>query len=304
LGSNTKDIEIEGRPNADPKQPARASYVTQSPDYLSTIGLPVLVGRGFEEADGGEHKEAAIVTRAFAAKHWQTEPAVGKRFRFIESDKPGPWMTVVGVCADIVQDPQNPDTPPLVYISFRQEPWGWAAVLLRSAGDPAALAPLVRAAVQDIDQELPLFEVQTLPAAIEHQRWFLKTFGSLFLSFALIGLLMASVGIYAVVAQATSRRTREIGIRMALGATAPGIIRMVLARGLQQLAIGIGLGLAGAVMATQLLVKIGFLFQVSPHDPIVFVGITALLVAIGLFACWLPAIRASRIAPTEALRTE
>ena len=305
LGSTERPIEIEGRPNPDPKQPPRASFIVQTPGYLPAIGLPILTGRGFAETDGDKGKEAAIVSRAFAAKHWPGMPAVGKRFRFVENDKPpGEWMSVIGVAADLDQDPNERDRPPLVHITYRQEPWGWMGVMLRSTSDPTLLAGQVRAAVQKIDPDLPLFEVRTLTAALDKQLWFLNVFGTLFSVFALTGLLMASVGIYAVVAQTTARRTREIGIRMALGATAANIARLVLSRGLVQLGLGLVLGLAGALAATRLLDKVGFLVGVSPHDPVVFVGITLLLIAIGLAACWLPARRAARIAPTEALRTE
>ena len=305
LGSNTRDIEIDGHPKTDPKQPARASFIVQSDGYLPAIGLPVLLGRGFEETDGSTGKEAAVVTRAFAEKYWPDQPAVGKRFRFIDNEKPGAWITVIGVCADIIQNPSDHDTPPLVYISYRQEPWGWMALLLRTTtANPAGLASSVRSTVQELDPDLPLFEVKTLPDALDHGRWFLSVFGSLFLAFALIGLLMASVGIYAVVAHATSRRTREIGIRMALGATAARILRLVLARGLRQLLIGIALGLIGAFAATQLMAKIGFLVQISPHDPLVFASITALLTVIGVLACWIPARRAASLHPVKALRHE
>jgi ABC-type antimicrobial peptide transport system permease subunit len=254
--------------------------------------------------DGDVGKEAAVVTRDFAARYWPNEQAVGKRFRFVEKDKPVLWMTVVGVSADLVQNAQTNDSRPLVFITYRQEAWGWMAILLRTAGDPSSLATPLRAAVQTIDPDLPLFETRSLPVALERQRWFLRVFGTLFLVFALTGLLMASVGIYAVVSQSTSRRTREIGIRMALGATADGIMRLVLSRGLGQLAIGVVVGLGGALGATRLMQKAGFLIQVSPNDPLVFVTITGLLVCIGVIACWLPARRAARIAPTEALRTE
>ena len=304
LGSNTRDIEIEGRPNPDPKQPPRASVIVQTANYLSAIGLPLLTGRGLEEIDGDPGKEAAVVTRAFALRHWPNESAVGKRFRFVEKDKPVVWLTVIGVSADIIQNSQDADTPPLVFISYRQEPWGWMALMVRTSSNPTLLAGPVRAAVQALDQDLPLFEVRSLPTALARERWFLTVFGTLFLVFALTGLLMASVGIYAVVAQSTSRRTREIGIRMALGATAAAIIRLVLSRGLGQLALGLVLGLAGAVAATRLMAKAGFLIQVSPNDPLVFTAITVLLVIIGVAACWLPARRAARIPPTEALRTE
>jgi putative ABC transport system permease protein len=304
MGSNTRDIEIEGKPASNPEQPARASFIVQTAGYLPAIGLPILAGRGFEETDGDAGKESAVVTRAFAARYWPNEQAMGKRFRFVEKDKPVVWINVVGISADIVQNAQEIDSPPLLFIPYRQEPWGWMGLLVRTASDPVSLAAPVRAAVQAIDQDLPLFDARAFPAALERQRWFLTVFGTLFLIFALTGLLMASVGIYAVVAQSTSRRTREIGIRMALGATGTAIMKLVLSRGLRQLALGVVLGLGGAFAATRLMQKAGFLIQVSPNDPFVFVSITLLLVIIGVLACWLPAKRAARIAPTDALRTE
>ncbi len=304
-GAGDRAIEIETHRNENPKAAPQAAVIVQTPDYLPTIGLPILVGRGFEETDGATGREAAVVTREFAAKFWPNESAVGQRFRFVPEDKdPGAWMTVIGICANIVQDPQRQDAPPLVYITCRQESWGWMSVLVRTTADPATMAGLVRTAVQELDGDLPLFDVATLPGALEHQRWFLSVFGTVFSIFALTGLLMASVGIYAVVAHGTARRTREIGIRMALGATTVGIIRLVLARGLVQLGLGLVLGLVGALGATRLLAKTGVLVRVSPDDPLVFCAITVLLLIIGLFACWLPARRAARIAPTEALRTE
>jgi len=302
LGSQVRDIEIEGKPAANPKQPPRAAPIFATPNYLATIGLPLLGGRALNEADGLAGKEAAVVTRAFAAQHWPGELPLGRRFRFLNDGKPGEWVTITGVCGDIVQNTSERNSPAVVYLSNRQEPWAWLGLLLRTDGDPAALVPSVRAAIQELDTDLPLFEVRPLPAAIAHSNWFLQIFGTLFFVFALIALLLASVGIYAVVAQNTARRTREIGIRMALGATAGRVVRLMLSRGLAQLGLGLALGLAGAFAATRLMDS--FLGLVSPRDPLVFGTVVALLAIAGLFACWVPARRAARIAPTEALRTE
>ena len=296
LGTTERDIEIEGRPNPDPKQPPSASFIVQTPGYLSSIGLPILLGRGFTETDGEPGKEAVIISRAFAIKHWPAEPAIGKRFRFVENEKPAEWMTVIGVAADLDQDPNNKKSPPLIHVPYRQQSWSWMGVMLRTTAAPSLLAGQVRAAVQKIDPNLPLFEVRTLTMAMEKQRWFLSVFGTLFAVFAATGLLMASVGIYAVVAQTTARRTREIGIRMALGATAANIARLVLSRGLTQLLIGLVLGLGGAFATTLLLDNVGFLIGTSPRDPVVFTGITLLLIAIGLIACWLPASHSTNFA--------
>lgn len=303
LGAQQRTVEIEGQPAPDPKRPFLASTIFGTPDYLPAINLPILVGRGLNDTDGATGKESAVVTRTFATRYWGDASPIGRRFRLTGFDgNAGPWVTVVGVCGDIVQDMQNRDFPPLAFLSDRQEPWAWITVLLRTPGDPAALVPSVRAAIQELDPDLPLLEVRTLKESIDRNTWFLVVFGSLFFTFAIIALLMASVGIYAVVAQNTARRTREIGIRMALGATAARVVRLMLGRGLAQLAIGLAIGLVGAAAATQLMAS--FLGLVSPTDPVVFASVTALLGGIGLFACWLPARRAARVAPTEALRTE
>jgi putative ABC transport system permease protein len=305
LGSGQREIELEGKPVENPQNGVRVSTGVHSPGYLAMIGLPIIAGREFNANDGLAGKEAAVVTREFATKHWPNQSAVGARFRFLQGQgKMGPWITVVGVSGDIVQRGQDPDAPPLVFTPLRQEPTGWMGLVVRTAGDPAALAPEVRAVVQGLDQDLPLFDVRPLSVALQRNHWFLVVFGSLFFSFALIALLMASVGLYAVVAQATGRRTREIGIRMALGATAARIVRLVLSRGLTQLGIGLVVGLGGAFAATGLMAKARLLFRVSPQDPLVFAAATAMLLAIGVLACWIPARRAARIAPTVALRVD
>jgi len=176
------------------------------------------------------------------------------------------------------------------------------SLLVRSAGDPSSLTRAVRATVQALDQDLPLTEVRTLAGAIERSRWFLVVFGTLFTVFGFIGLIMAAIGIYAVIAQSTGRRTQEIGVRMALGATSGDVLRLILSRGLCQLAIGVALGLSAAIPAVKLLTKVGL--RISPTDPLVFGIIVAILVATGVFACWLPARRAAALDPMKAIRYE
>jgi predicted permease len=301
-GSADADIEIEGR--SLEKEPLHASDVVQTPDYLPTLGLPILLGRGFNEQDGEKGREAAVVTRSFAARYWPSSPALGRRFRRVDGKTPGEWITVIGVCADIVQNPVEKNPAPLMYLPHRQEPWGWMAVLLRTSGDPTALTVPVRTAVQKLDPDLPVADVATLSGALQHDRWFIRVFGTLFAVFALIALLIASVGIYAVVAHSSARRTREIGIRMALGATTSAILRLVLGRGLFQLAVGLVIGLLGAFGATRLMGEIGFLIAVSPNDPLVFFTVSAVLLTLGSLACWLPARRAAALHPVKALREE
>ncbi len=201
-----------------------------------------------------------------------------------------------------MQEPQEATPRPLAYLPERQEGGSQMSLLVRSAVNPASMTTAVRAAVQALDQDLPLTEVRTLAGAIERNRWFLVVFGTLFLVFGFIGMLMASVGIYAVIAQATGRRRREIGVRMALGATSASIIRLILNRGMRQLAIGLALGLLAAIPAVKLLANVGL--RISPADPLTFAVIVSILIAVGLFACWLPARRAAALDPVKAIRYE
>jgi predicted permease len=303
-GADEEPIEIEDHPVADFAQAPRASYLAHSPGYPAAIGLPLLAGRAFDERDGETGREAAIATREFASRFWPGEAATGKRFRFIEGsgNSRGPWITVVGVAGDLMQSPQDRDPKPLVLLPYRQKGWPNMALLVRAKGvPPSTLARPVQSVVQAIDPDLPVFDVFTLPEARERQRWMLLVFGSLFFTFAAIGLLIASVGIYAVVAQAAARRTREIGIRMALGSTERGILGLVLVRGVGQIAAGLILGLAGAVAATRLMRGLP---GVRPEDPAVFASVTGLLLGVGLLASWLPARRAASLHPVQALREE
>lgn len=304
-GSSNDRIEIEGRAPATSVGAAlRASYVVASPSYLPLIGLNLVEGRGFETLDGDPGREAAIVTQQFAARFWPGQSAIGKRFRMSINDKANPWIQVIGVSNDMLQNPQQGDEAhPLAFLPYRQLGWRSMNMLVRTRGmDPSAMARPVKALVQELDQDLPVFDVRSLKQALEAQRWFLPVFGSLFLSFAAIGLLIASLGIYAVGAQAAANRTREIGIRMALGATTRDILRIMLSRGVFYLIIGLSIGLAGALAATRLMK--GFLIQVSPQDPVVLSSVAILLAAIGLLACWLPAKRAAALHPLRALREE
>jgi ABC-type antimicrobial peptide transport system permease subunit len=199
----------------------------------------------------------------------------------------------------MVQELISNDPRPLIFVPYRQEGWESMSIMLESSLDPTAA---VRAAVQALDAELPLREVSTLSAALEHQTWFLRVFGKLFGSFAFIGLVMASVGIYAVIAHAGSLRTQEIGVRVALGASFHSILMLVMKRGLWQIGSGLMLGLALAIPAAHLMSAIPL--RVSASDPTVFLIVAAVLVTVGVFACWLPARHAAGLDPVRAIRYE
>jgi predicted permease len=301
MGAGTRRIEIEDAPLANPTLGPSASVLVPSPGYFTTIELPILSGRDFNDQDGTPGRQSAIVSQEFAERHWPRHEAVGKRFRLYWDDKPDVWIAVVGVAANIVQQPNETKPDPLLYVPYRQEGDSSAMLLVRSAG-PASTASAVRAAVQNMDQDLALAEVGTLTAAMARQQVGIGLIGTLFFIFAMVALVMASVGIYAVMAQAATRRTQEIGVRMALGATSLNILGLVLSRGLLQLTAGLALGLLAAFPAARLLAFMPL--GVSSSDPIIFAAVSLLLTLVGLLACWLPARRAAALDPMMALRDE
>jgi predicted permease len=305
-GSGTDDqrFEIAGQPVPEPERRPRASTVTAGPGYFGLLGVAMVQGREFEAADGLAGKETVLVSQEFAAKYFPRQNAVGQRIRFFgEEQTAREWMTVAGVLPNIRHgDPGRPQGGPLVVTPYNWEGQGGMALLIRTGGNAGGLATALRRELQQADGELPLFDVGTLDENLERGRWHLRVFGTLFLIFAAIALGMASVGIYAVIAHATGQRTREIGVRLALGAEAGAILGMVLRRGMWQIGIGMGLGLTAACFLSRLMT--GFLLGVSPTDPITygFVGLTLLIA--GLAACLIPARRAARLDPLTALRHE
>ena len=299
MGSANEQIELEHVPIANPAQRPWISFIAQSPGYFDTIHLPLQQGRDFNETDGSSNHEAAVLTRAAAARFWPGESPIGRRFRlFDDKNKPGPWITVIGISANMVQEQEN-DHKPLLFLPYRQEGWDNMALVVESAADPLQA---MRTTVQSLDGELPLNQPSRLKDAIADQLSFLRVFGEVFLAFALIAMLMASVGIYAVIAHATGSRTQEIGVRIALGATMRNILFLVMRRGLWQITCGLALGLAAAFPLTHLMASI---LNVSLHsDPSVIFVVALTLASVGVFACWLPARRATGLDPVRAIRYE
>jgi putative ABC transport system permease protein len=300
LGSWRHQIELEHKPIERAAQRPWIALIANSPGYFETIHLPLLRGRNFTDVDGSPNREAAILTRDAAEHFWPGQDPIGKRFRiYDEKGKAGNWVTVVGVSAGMVQELVGNDPAPLFFVPYRQEGWSGMAVVVESTTNPI---PSVRIAVQGLDQDLPLVEIFRLDEAVEHDIWFLRLFGEVFLGFALIALLMASVGIYAVMAHAAAGRTREIGVRMALGASARNILVLVMTRGLWQIAAGVALGLAAGVPVARIMASLPL--GISPSDPAVFLTVAAVLASVGIFACWLPARRAAALDPVRAIRYE
>ena len=317
FGSGERLLEIDGRPARQPEdQPQNVLTVTISPRFFDVVGVQIARGRPFHDTDGGPGAETIIINERTAARFFPGEDPMGKRIRFTQREPvtggPAParpeqsrevWRTIVGISPSIRHDSSRGAEPnAVVYLPHRQEPPAGASLLVRSALPPGLVMAAVRREVQTIDQDQPVFTVQTLEQMLAQERWPFRVFGGLFAIFAAIALVLSSVGLYAVMAYSVTLRTQEIGVRMALGAEGRQVSWLILKRGLIQLALGLTLGLGGALVLSRLLRTV--LVQISPTDPITFAAITGLLTVVSLAACLLPARRATRVDPLVALRAE
>ncbi len=309
FASGQRSFEIDGRPPLPPTaNPLRVSTVAISSGFFGTVGVPIVRGRPFGERDGAPGFETVIINERMAAGVFAGEDPLGKRIRFIERDRqPGQpaavWRTIVGISPSIRHGSFQDGQPnPVVYVPSRQDPPSSVSLLVRSQLPAASVMDGVRRAVQGVDPDQPVFTIQTLDQMVAESRWPFRVFGNLFTIFGLIALVMATVGLYAVMAYSVTQRTQEIAVRMALGAASRQVSWLILKRGLVQLGIGLLLGLAGAFALTGALRRV--LVQVSPTDPVTFVAITLLLTIVSIAACVLPAYRATRLDPLDALRAE
>jgi predicted permease len=306
-GGARRTLEIDGRSvQAGTERPSITTVII-NPTFFDTIGASIRRGRGFTDADGGKGAETVIVNQQFVSQFFSGEDPIGRRIRFPPNEpapgqEPPVWRTIVGISPTIRHSrPQDAEPPAVAYIPLRQEPSGFAVLLVRTRVDPGVIMSAVRREVQAIDPDQPVFTVQTMDQMLAQQRWPFRVFGTVFGIFAFIALILAAVGLYAVMAYSVTQRTQEIGVRMALGAASRQVSWLVLRRAIVQIVIGLTLGLTGAWFAGQLLSP---LLVVTPRDPSTFVGIALLLVVVALAACLIPARRATRLDPLVALRQE
>ena len=301
---NSQPFEIQGS-DLSPKESVlpRALTMLSGANYFETIGVGAEIGRTFTEADGASGARVAVVNRGFARAYFEGSSPIGARLRFHRESSPQPWLTIVGVVPNLKQaDFTHDQDEPLVYLPFSQQPRPGMWVLVRAHGAPGNLANASRAAIRAVDADLPARDLMPLDAQLALSNWPLRVFGSMFAIFAAIALVLASVGLYAVVAHSVSQRTHEIGVRIALGATRGSVSRLIFAGGMGPIALGLILGIGGAVAVTRVLGSL--LFGISPTDPATFVFVAAVLVASALIGCAIPARRAMRVDPLVALRHE
>ena len=297
------DYEVEGSAPVDEHHRPSVKAIIVSPDYFRALSAPILAGRDFTAADGLPRSPAVMVNREFARRVLGTENPVGQRIRLFEKGLPGAWLPVVAMVPNISQ--RNNDrkmTGATIYLPFRQPSPTSAAILAKTRVPPASLKETFRRQVQSIDAGLPVYALRTMDEQLEQSNWPYRVFGILFSIFAGIALLLASVGLYAVIAHSVSQRTQEIGVRMALGATSAHVLWLVFAQGLTQAAIGMALGIPAALAVTGVLKSL--LVDVSPTDPATFATVAIVLSAAAILGCLIPARRALRVDPVEALRHE
>jgi len=298
-GGSSASLAIEGRPVPEGKLP-EVGYQPISDNLFRAMQIPLERGRMFGPEDREQSPGVVIVSAGAAKQFWPNADAIGARIR-LGPNPNDPWSTVVGIAGDVRTGTAG-DPRPTVYVSSRQDHWGGAAIVVRTVGDPMALLPAVRREVKALDPALPVVEPRTLrdvqATGLSDHRLPMQ----LMAAFALLALTLAAVGVYGVMAYSVAARTREIGVRVALGAQPSTVFSMIVRQGLGSAVAGLAIGLAGAAALGGVLTKL--LYGVTPTDVPTFVGVAAVLLAVALAACLVPAWRAVRVDPLEALRSE
>jgi putative ABC transport system permease protein len=293
-------LSVEGRPPPAPGESSSAGYRQVSPNYFRTLGTPILKGRDFTERDGTNATPVVIVSEAFVRKFFSTEDPLGQRIT-VGDGGPNPCQ-IVGVARDVNRTGLDIAVDAEMYLPMLQRCWGYVELVARTVGDPLAFANTIRETVWALDKDQPLHSVRTLDQLVTNsvaQRRFAML---LLVTFAGVALVLAAVGIYGLMAYTVAQRTREIGIRMALGAQTADVLKLVIGRGMFLAGAGIAVGLPTALGLTRLMSSL--LFETKPTDGVTIASVVIILAAIAVLACLVPARRAAKVDPMEALRCE
>ncbi|HEV2830124.1 MAG TPA: ABC transporter permease [Pyrinomonadaceae bacterium] len=297
-----RGLIVEDQPRVRGEEISVDLYVA-TPDYLRAMEIPLLQGRGITEQDTADSFKVALVNKTMAAQLWPNQDPLGKRIKFPGSEKnPQPWRTVVGVVTDVAQYALDKQAPMQMYLPHQQFPTSFNSIVVKTEGDPAAMTNAIRREIQAVDKDQAVFKITTLEQLLNQSILIRKFFMTLLLVFAAVALILAAVGIYGVMSYVASQRTHEIGIRMALGAQARDVLKLVMGNGMALALAGVILGLGVALAVTR--VMAGLLFGVTATDTATFVTVSVGLIAIALLACYIPARRATKVDPLVALRYE
>jgi predicted permease len=304
-GNGVITVQIEGKayPQSSDYPLAREGIVTAG--YFETFQSPVLSGREFTPADVATSQPVAIINQSFARMHFPNVDPIGHQMKRIRPSTKEPWLTIVGVVPDLIMEGigNNNASPVGYYIPIAQsDVANGVRIAVRTRGEPGAMTSLLRSAVNSLDPELALYEISTLQRVMDRQTWFYTVFGTFFMLFGICALLLAAAGLYGVMSFAVTQRTREMGVRSALGAQGTQLILLVMRKSVVQLAIGLVLGLGLALAAADALQPV--LYHVNPRDTAVFAAVIATLAVASLVASFLPARRVTRIDPMLALASE
>lgn len=301
VGANDR-IWIQEHPYSAGQQPPEVSYNQVTPSYFDTLQMPLLRGRKFSNADSEKAPPVAIINESMAKKFWPNEDVLGKHLGIKGAN--GPFMEVVGIVQDAKYQNLTENPIAFYYVPFEQSYNAARTIHIRTTVPPESLALEIQSVIHEVVPDVPITQVKTMQEALQGANgFFLFRFGAQLTStIGLLGLILAFVGIYSVVSYAAAQRTQEIGVRVAVGASPRDILKMVLRQGLGVVGIGVAAGLLLALAGTRVIS--GLIVGIKPTDPLTFAVVPGLLTAIALFACWIPARRATRIDPLVALRYE
>ncbi|HVF34557.1 MAG TPA: ABC transporter permease, partial [Candidatus Saccharimonadia bacterium] len=291
----------DGKPPSDDERYPFGLFVAAAPSYFEMFEVPLLLGRAFDSRDRADAPPVVLVSERFVEDAFEGRSPVGRRIDLDPNGKERRWAEIVGVVGQVVQTEPDDASAPVIYAPFAQRPQRFASIAVRArSGDPHALADTLRAAVTKLDRDLPVYFVRTADEWVASQTIPDRLMAKLFAIFAAFGLLLAATGIYAMLAFAVAQRTREIGVRRALGALDAGIVRMVMGQGMRQLAVGLAIGLVLGFGLAQVLRNV--LFGVETFDPLTFGAVGVVLALAMLIATFAPTRRALRVEPMQALR--
>jgi putative ABC transport system permease protein len=299
-GNQSSNFQIIGQPPFPQGQEPDAQIRVTTPDYFETIGTALRRGRLFNAQDDANARRVVLINEAFAKKFLPGQDPIGQRVNFGGDEKA--TQEIIGVVADVKNDDLDEAVDPIAYSPYAQNIWFTMNLIVRSTQDPTLLAPAVRNEVYALDPGLPVSNIKPVGQMIAERISPKRLMTYILAVFALIALLLASIGIYGVMSYAVSQRTQEIGVRMALGAQAVDVLKLVVKNGMTMAIIGVAIGLAGAYALTRLLANL--LFKVAPTDLSTFAVVTVSLIVVALLACYIPARRATKVSPLAALRYE